>query len=70
MEKSAVFIFSSDKGTSSKELSDPLRYILNDICDIVFQILVRSNVNKIFVEAIGIGFMIKNTPVIESKMFW
>ena len=33
IEKNAVFISSSDKVTSSKELSDLLRYISNGICD-------------------------------------
>ena len=32
-EKNVVFISSSDKITSSKELSDSLRYISNDLCD-------------------------------------
>ena len=32
-DKNAVFISSSDKVTSSKELPDSLKYISNDLCD-------------------------------------
>ena len=39
-EKNAIFISSSDKVTYSKELSDPLRYISNDLCNCGFHMLI------------------------------
>ena len=69
-DKNTVFISSSDKVISSKELSDPLIQISNDLCNWgIWHASFGPTLTKYSLKLLTTFFLIKTIPITENEMF-
>lgn len=69
-EKNALFIFSSDKVTYSKELSDSLRYFSNGLCDCgISPASFGLTMIKFSSKLLAMVSLIKNVPAVKNQVF-